>query len=228
MYVFAKSLDASRLVTFAGYMVHRPAVQRAEDDGSQYVDFVSVNIYDHHLEALRKVHALYPDKPVYVSEFGQRADSVKSEEERVSYLRAAMAAFRQCDFLIGASVWTFNDYASMFPGSNPDGYRPWGLVSPERAPRKMYYAWQEEFAPAVMTVQPLEGGGIEVTVVARDDFPRQKLRHHQLKLGGRTLEIPDLAPGEKKTFRVAAASGSLDRTVELVAPGGYVILRSNF
>ncbi len=228
MIAFAKSLDATRLVTFAGYMVHRPAVKRAEDDGSQFVDFISVNIYENHLEALRKVHALYPDKAVYVSEFGQRADLVKSESERVDYLRAAMEAFRQCDFVIGASVWTFNDYESMFPGSNANGYRPWGLVTPERAPREMYHAWQKEFAPAVVTVRPAGSGEVEITVAARNDFPRQTLRNHQLKVSGRVLEIPLLAPGERKTFHVSSAPGSSDRTVELIAPGGYVILRSSF
>jgi len=228
MYAFAKSLDATRLVTFAGYMVHRPPVKRADDDASQYVDFISVNIYDNHLEALRKVHALYPDKAVYVSEFGQRADAVKSESERVNYLRAAMEAFRQCDFVIGASVWTFNDYESMFPGSNANGYRPWGLVTPGREPREMYHAWQKEFAPAVVTVRPAGSGELEITVAARNDFPRQTLRNHQLKVSGRVIEIPVLAPGESKTFRVSPGPGTSDHTAELVAPGGYVILRSIF
>ena len=229
MYAFAKSIDPSRLVTFASYMVFRPSIKKPEDEASQYVDFISANIYGGHLENLRRIHALYPDKPVYVSEFGQRADEVKSEEERVDYLRRAMADFRQCDFLVGASVWTFNDYESSFPGSAANGYRPWGLVAPDRAPRAMYDAWKKEFSPAVVTVRPLASGGFEISVTVRKDFPSYTLRGYKLKAGGRVFDLPVLTPGESKTFTLEAGDGGpAAKTIELEKPGGFVILKSNY
>lgn len=225
---FTKSIDASRLVTFASNIAARPAIKRPEDEASQYVDFVSANIYGNHLENLRRIHALYPDKPVFISEFGQRADFVKNEDERVAYLHRAMKDFRQCDFLIGASVWTFNDYESMFPGSNANGYRPWGLVAPDRTPRAMYYAWQEEFSPAIVKVGKAGSGQLEVSVEARRDFPSYTLRHYKLKVSGQVFDIPTLAPGESTTFRAKAAVDITDRTLELEKPGGFVILKSNY
>lgn len=137
MYAFAKSLDPTRLVTFSTNILGRDVIKTGADEASQYVDFVSANIYGGHLKTLQKIHTLYPNKPVYVSEFGIRTDGVESEAQRIAYLKKAMSDFRQCDFLIGASVWTFNDYKSAFPGSNANGYRPWGLVSLEREPRGM-------------------------------------------------------------------------------------------
>ncbi|HEY0947250.1 MAG TPA: glycoside hydrolase family 2 TIM barrel-domain containing protein, partial [Opitutaceae bacterium] len=225
---FAKSLDPSRLVTFATNIVFRPTITKPEDEASQYVDFISANIYGNHLESLRRIHALYPDKPVFVSEFGQRADFVKSEEERVAYLERAMADFRQCDFLIGASVWTFNDYESLFPGSNANGYRPWGLVAPDRTPRGMYYAWQKEFSPAVVEVRRSGGERLEISVTARKDFPSYTLRHYTLEAGGQVFEIPLLAPGESKTFRLEPRAGAHDKTIRLSKPGGFVILESTY
>jgi beta-glucuronidase len=228
MIEFTRSLDASRLVTFASNVVTRPTITRPEDEASHYVDFISANIYGGHLERLERVHALYPDKPIYVSEFGLRADFAKNEEERVTHLRRAMEDFRKCDYLIGASLWTFNDYESMFPGSNANGYRPWGLVGPDRTPRAMYYAWQEEFSPAVVNVRPNGSGQLEITVTARKDFPRYTLRNYTLKVGGRTLDVPTLAPGESKTFVLEGATDQRDKTIELVKPGGFVMLTSTY
>ncbi len=228
MYAFAKSIDASRLVTFASYMVMRPIIKKPEDEASQYVDFISANIYGDHLASLRRIHALYPEKPIYVSEFGQRADGVKSEEERVAYLRRAMEDFRQCDFLAGASVWTFNDYESSFPGSAANGYRPWGLVTPDRVPRAMYYGWQKEFSPAVVTVRPVEPGRLEITVAVRKDFPSYTLRGYKLRSGDRVFDIPTLAPGESRTFTLEPGDITPEKTIELEKPGGFVILKLNY
>lgn len=229
MYAFSKLIDPSRLVTFASKIVALPSVQKPEDEASQYVDFVSANIYDHHLKNLQRIHALYPDKPVYVSEFGQRADMVADEQERVAYLHRAMADFRQCsDFLIGASVWTFNDYESLFPGSNANGYRPWGLVAPDRSPRAMYYAWQKEFSPAVVNARTLASGQVEISIMARRDFPSYSLRNYQLKVSGQVFEIPLLEPGQSRTFLIDSVTGQREKTIELAKPGGFVILKSNY
>jgi beta-glucuronidase len=229
MYAFAKSVDSSRLVTFASNIVQRPTIKRPEDEASQYVDFISANIYGNHLESLQRIHALYPDKPVYVSEFGLRADFVKNEEERVAYLHRAMVDFRECsDFLIGASLWTFNDYESMFPGSNANGYRPWGLVAPDRTPRAMYYAWQKEFSPAVVEVRRAELGRVEVSIIARKDFPSYTLRNYKLKVSGQVFDIASLAPGERKTFVIRPGADVSAKKIELLKPGGFPILEFSY
>jgi beta-glucuronidase len=116
----------------------------------------------------------------------------------------------------------------MFPGSNANGYRPWGLVAPDRTPRAMYYAWQEEFSPAVVKVRKIDSGQLEVSVEARKDFPSYTLRNYKLKVSGQVFGIPSLAPGGGKTFRIKADPNATDRTLELEKPGGFVILKSNY
>lgn len=224
MYAYVKSIDASRLVTFASMFVFRDIIQKPEDEASQYVDFVSANIYGDHLKNLKHIHALYPDKPVYISEFGLRTDGVKDEGDRVRHLQKAMQDFRQCDFLVGASVWTFNDYMSRFPGTNPNGYRPWGLISPERDLRGMYLTWQEEFAPATLAVK-VSDKQVAVTVTARNDFPRYTLRNYTVQCGGKPAKIDMLKPGESKTLTLEVAPGAAD--VSLVKPGGFVVVKKS-
>jgi beta-glucuronidase len=225
MYAFTKSVDPTRLVTFASMIVFNDHIKKAEDEASQYVDFVSANIYGAHLKHLQHVHELYPDKPVYVSEFGIRTDAVGSEEERVLHLKKAMEDFRKCDFLIGASVWTFNDYESSFPGTNINGYRPWGLVTPEREPRAMYITWQEEFSPAIVEVVK-RGTGVAIQVTARKDFPSYTLRNYKLMVSGKSYAIDILKPGETKSFDFTSSSGeNKSVSIELQKPGGFVILK---
>ncbi|MBT1687142.1 glycoside hydrolase family 2 protein [Dawidia soli] len=224
MYAYTKSIDASRLVTFASMFVFRDIIRTPEDEASQYVDFVSANIYGDHLKNLKHIHELYPNKPVYISEFGLRTDGVKDEQDRVRHLQKAMQDFRQCDFLVGASVWTFNDYMSRFPGTNPNGYRPWGLVSPERDLRGMYRAWQEEFAPATLSVR-VSGTQASVTVTARNDFPRYTLRNYTVQCGGKSAMIDMLKPGESRTLTLEVAPGAAD--VSLVKPGGFVVVKKS-
>lgn len=226
MKAFTNALDPSRLVTFASMYVWRDFIKEGKDEASQYVDFVSTNIYGNHFANLTKIHNLYPDKPVFISEFGARADQVKSEQDRVQHLRKAMADFRKCDYLIGASLWTFNDYQSNFPGTNANGYRPWGLVTPERQKRDMYFAVQEEFSPATIEVTGFEGDQVKVKVSARADFPSYILRGYSLRCGNERGQIPTLKPGESETLTFTASGDKVE--ISLVKPGDFVILTKTF
>jgi len=223
MSAFAKSLDNSRLITFASMMVWRDIIKNPEDEASQYVDFISANMYGNYLHNIQHIHDVYPNKPVYLSEFGIRADAVKTEDERVEYLRKAMQDFRQCDYVVGASVWTFNDYFSRYPGTNPNGYRPWGLVSPQRELRGMYKAWQEEFSPAVIELLEKKNGKAIISITARKDFPAYTMKGYQLRYNNHTVALNTLRPGDNQQMNIVLPGGIAE--VELVKPGGFVIMK---
>jgi len=222
MKAFTKKLDSTRLITFASMIVFRDNITSPGLEASQYADFVSANIYGDYPKNLDRIHKLYPDKPVYISEFGWRTDRVKNEEERVALLRAAVADFRKRDYVIGASVWTFNDYLSRYPGSAPNGYRPWGLVSPEREKRGMYLAWQEEFAPATIEVINRQAGSITLKITARNDFPSYTLKGYKLKSGTAIIDLGPLKPGESNELLVKTQGDTT--VVQLIKPGGFTIL----
>ncbi|MFT3936195.1 MAG: glycoside hydrolase family 2 TIM barrel-domain containing protein [Chitinophagaceae bacterium] len=221
---FVKSLDNSRLITFASMMVWRESIKKPEDEASQYVDFVSANIYGDYLPRIKHIHELYPDKPVYLSEFGIRADAVKTEDERVVHLKNAMSDFRQCDYVVGACIWTFNDYFSRFPGTNANGYRPWGLVTPQRETRGMYKAWQEEFSPAFVELLDKKNGQATLRVTARKDFPSYTLRGYQLTYNNHSIALNTLKPGESQQLNISIPGGAAE--VALIKPGGFVIMKT--
>lgn len=227
MRAFTKTLDATRFITFASFNVWRDYVKKPEDEASQYVDFISTNIYgNEQLAHLRHIHEVYPNKPVYISEFGMRLPQNGDEAARISYFRKAMQAFRSCDFLVGASVWTFNDYMSRYPGTDADGYRAWGLVSPDRTLRAVYQVWQEEFAPAVIELVKMDGTQAVVKVTARADFPSYTLRNYQLRYGNQLLPLHTLKPGESQQLTIPVTAKTL--TLTLVKPGGFVVLSKTF
>lgn len=222
MKAFVRGIDSSRLITFASYIVWRDYIRKPEEEASFYVDFISANIYANHEKCLEHIAAVYPGKPVYVSEFGRQAKPGNPETERISYLSGALQAFRRFDNLAGASVWSFNDYRSRYPGTESDGYRWWGLVTPGRTPRAMYYACQQEFAPAILTAQKEANGRMLVRVTARSNFPCRPLKAYSVRAGSTTIGLKTLAPGEAQELHMDLAAGP--QKIELVQPGGLTIL----
>jgi beta-glucuronidase len=83
MAAFVRTLDSSRPITFASYRAFRADLARPEDEGSQFVDFVSINSYaaaDRLGAVLDLVHQRYPGKPIVISEFGLRNDKASRDE----------------------------------------------------------------------------------------------------------------------------------------------------
>lgn len=230
MGAFVKTIDTTRLITFASYTVFRDYVQKPEDEASQYVDFICANIYGNHLKLLQKVHKVYPNKPIYISEFGMRFNAAGKEEDYLSYFKSAMEAFRQCDYLVGASVWTLNDYQSRFPGTDANGYRAWGLVTPARELRNSYVYLQEAFAPAVMEMVKMEAGKLTLAVKARADFPAYTLRNYQLQCGSVNIKLNTLKPGERQQVEIplSATNEKEGIKVSLVKPGGFIAVSKVF
>jgi beta-glucuronidase len=238
MAAFVRTLDSSRPITFASYRAFRADLARPEDEGSQFVDFVSINSYaaaDRLGAVLDLVHQRYPGKPIVISEFGLRNDKA-SRDERRGYFREGIAAIRQRPFVAGASVWTFQDYRSRFPDTAPNGYRPWGLVDPDRTPRDAYHIVAMEFAAARIAAAPLFVGKgrltVRVTVEARSDFPARAVRGLTLRMKSSEVTeplvvrpLPDLTPGQRIESDLDVAEPPLTATlsIEMVRPDGSVM-----
>jgi beta-galactosidase/beta-glucuronidase len=123
---FVKSLDDSRLVTFA-------SDRRVKDISFGPVDFIAINeyfgwYYGKQTDVgpmLDEMHRLFPDKPILVSEFG--ADSVAgwdpaiapvgsrdySYSAQVEFLKTHMKqifAPERKSFVAGGLIWVYNDF----------------------------------------------------------------------------------------------------------------------
>ncbi|HAK76476.1 MAG TPA: beta-galactosidase [Runella sp.] len=232
MMVYGKSLDPSRLFTFASMRLNiLPA--KPEDEATQYCDFVSTNTYGNHAKIFDHIHALYPDKPILISEWGVRADTPTGEAGQVSHLENVMAEIRKRPYIVGASWWSFNDYQSRHVGTNSNGYRPWGLVGPERNKRPLYHAHRREMSPVTLEKVRFQGGGqgihqLVIRVKNRSDFPAYALKNYTLKTGEATFNVPDLAPGQSAEITLPVRGFEQKLTLEVVKPTGYSVISETF
>ena len=216
---FIRSIDPGRLITFATNRVTTKVPPKEE--GSYYVDYVSMNTYSDPIGNggnIDIMHNRYPDKPLVVSEFGMRFDFVTEETEREDWFRMMVAEIRRRPWLSGASVWSFNDYRSRYVGTNPNGWREWGLVDPERKPRGSYQILRREFSGFAVKQAQILSGAVTIRLAARDDFPVYVPAPAELKVRmmdgqGRLLEIksvpiPVMQPGVEQMFRIPTTQGA--------------------
>jgi beta-glucuronidase len=237
---FVRSLDDSRFITVVALGSALAPTELAPADRSfHYVDAISVNLYSLGFgEGLERLHATWPEKPVLITEFGIRADQATPERQE-EYLRDFMRQIRQHPYVVNASVWTFNDYRSRYPGTNPDGTRHWGVVDFERRPRLLYHLLREEFAPATISVEAtrVAAGAVRsrVRVTGRDDFPRFTLREYTARvqlldgsdrvLHEETKPLGELRPGQSRDLTFDApgpnATGAARVLVEIIRPTGF-------
>jgi beta-glucuronidase len=145
MRAFTLVLDPTRLITFASRYTGDAAVKTGTDEASQYSDFVSINVYGGYAKRFDRVHELYPNKPVFVTEFGKMGEPGPHDPDRISDITTAVNAMKERPWMIGGSLWTWNDYRSLIKGTPENGIRPWGVVMINREHRDSWKVVQQLF-----------------------------------------------------------------------------------
>ncbi|MDR6941052.1 glycoside hydrolase family 2 protein [Mucilaginibacter pocheonensis] len=231
MIAFGRSMDPSRLFTFVSMRLNT-LPKKPEDEASQYSDFVCSNTYGNHAKVLDNIHRLYPDKPILISEWGKRADQ-PSKEGQVKDIETVVTEIRKRLYVIGASWWTYNDYQSRHAGTNPNGYRPWGLVGPDRTPRPAYNTYREEMSLVTLEKVRWQPGGnghhqLILKVSARADFPYYHVKNYILKTAQGSRKIPDLKPGSSVEIAVPVTGFDKMLSVQVITPTGFAVSEQSF
>ena len=232
MIAFAREVDPTRLYTFATNRLNTlPA--KPEDEASQYVDFVSTNTYGGHARSLDHIHKLYPDKPVFISEWGTRSDGNGGEEQQAKHIREVLSEIRKRPYVAGISWWTYNDYRSKLFGTNVNGFRQWGIVGPNRSPRAAYKVHQEELSPLTIEKVGYQSGEqglntLKVKLTARPDFPSRKLYAYYLKTAQSKVLIPDMNPGESRDINGPIQGFEGRAHISIYKPTGFLTMETEF
>ena len=226
MFAFIQAIDSTRLKTVVSNKLNHE-FGKAENEASYYADFICTNIYDSILgieKTLQKIERLYPDKPILVSEWGKRADQVKTEAERSVYIQKAMAVFRKSDHVVGSAWWSVNDYYSRYAGSNADGQRPWGLLDYHLLPRAAYFAQQAELSPVLITKKSFstETGTLTIEIHCKSDFPSYTLKGYTLKYGNKSVGLKAITPGERVELELILDSKPDQLNIQLLKPTGFL------
>lgn len=212
MIACAKSLDPTRPVGFASYHL---LGGRPWADATASADFVLMNEYFGTWHgprqalgpALDLVHATWPEKTVFVSEFGfaprweeiegpslispdqyyhlsekELLDPARCDLPRQQVIREHMEVFRSHPYVAGAIFWTYQDQGM--------GGFGMGVVDEARRHRGSWEVLRREFAPLrIESIQPVQGtGGGRVFVITLrtrgplvNDMPAYSLRDYTLR-----------------------------------------------
>ncbi|RZJ23618.1 MAG: hypothetical protein EON51_01675 [Acinetobacter sp.] len=234
----ARTLDPSRLAVVVSHTPDKAADVIAQSDLGM------INRYNSKLKPVtEKIHFQHPNKLLFYSEYGV---AQTSEDLNTDFnFKAMLDSIRQLPYLMGASLWTYNDYRSNYLGTKSfSETRPWGIVNDFRQRKNAWYAAQKEYAPLkVFKIDPIQKGKVNSTTVLtltpRNvlDLPAYSLKDYRVvwrikDQNGQTLfadfiELPLTKPGGqtlKKEISWPEKANAALMEVALVSPLNYTLI----
>lgn len=222
MQEFTRSLDPHRIVTH----VSNSRITRAMPPASDPLGLGPVTLYNRYAPAgdiADALHHVWPRQPVFFSEFGTKQFGAGTDRRIEGLEQIYQQLTANKPYVIGVSLWTFNDYRSGFPGTPASGNREWGVVTEDRQPKAAYQQVRELFSPVrSLTVKD---GWIRLDPRGPDEVPSFTLRGYKLKWDGGEIALPEIKPGDPAwTSAKSVKSGTV---VKLYTPTGYDVAESN-
>lgn len=227
----AKSLDPNRLVVYASN-----TAQKFPTDAIGYTDLGMINAYggwenaaDHAWE--------YHQKPIFISEFGHR---LNDEDPNIGDIPAEkmMNSFRNKDYVLGASLWTLNDYRSDYHGDSgwktpPSQNRAWGVVTSFRKKKRGFYSIQNQFAPIKnlsLTKIDSEKRQASVSIKPREklDIPANVLRNSQIEWTIFNDDLTAIATKKKAVKTITPGDDSFEIPITWDSKEGLSMLNVSF
>jgi beta-galactosidase len=234
----SRLLDPSRLATVVSHTAHR-----WKEDMIDYSDLGLVNSYSANLEPITdKMHTLQSDKLLFYSEYGvsQTSDNLDTDFN----FKALLDSIRFKPYLMGASLWTYNDYRSDYKGTR--GFtesRPWGVVNDFRQRKRSWYSIRKEHSPLkTFELKSVKLGAKTSTAVLnlkprlKLDLPAYSMRDYRVvwrttdangrHLSADFLSLPLIKPDDKaltKTLSWPQHSNAAMLQVELVSDLNYAV-----
>jgi beta-glucuronidase len=252
---FIRQLDPDRFVSYADDKL--PKLERAEDSAAKDAGFIMMNEYfgswhgprEALAPSLDRLHHMFPDKMVIISEFGFAGLFAKRPEDadamRVKIIEEQMPELAKRDWIAGAILWCYQDYRSrrnLRPGLQ-EGIVEHGLVDAYRQRKPSYYVWKNLNAPATLSVQfnPDQTDPQEFIITVRpngiNQLPSYPLHGYSLNWSLYTDDGALVASGSKELGDIGGdvtASGRysgdlqehLTLHVRLLRPSGFVAAQS--
>lgn len=140
-----EELDSSRLITYVSFTAFRDNDPKMEP--AQHADMLCFNSYGDFVEAAQKIHQHWPDKLIFITEFGQDQIGYLPDDTLDDRIGSKLKRLAELPYVAGASLWTYNDYRSDYRQTPLGGDRTWGVVDVWRTPKQAAKQIQEAFAP---------------------------------------------------------------------------------
>ena len=221
-----------------------------DNDAVKFCDLIMMNKYGNFEKAVDNLKIRYPNKIVFLSEYGAHADNLIYDTPNNSTFKSLMVDnLRSKENLIGYSIWTFNDYRSSYQTPVPSvstplhQHRQWGVVDVYRNKKRAYRQMQNFYAPISdlqLSINTLTGQKMQSDIVLvprkKMDIPAYELKGYQLVWELRnsknenssmgTIPLDHILPGtESKFYQVKFSKSDSDMffKLSLLSPTGYVV-----
>lgn len=236
-------LDPHRLVTCVSNSGQKEEYT-PETDPNTFVDIIMHNMYRWQgdpQEILTTLRTKWPDKPVFISEFGfDPFPSTALDGDKEIFSEWTNHFRHQNEFVIGTSMWTFNDYRSGYAGTTAEENRVWGIINSWRQKRRLFDRIKKEHAP-VLDIEILNidfeknTANIRMPIRSESDYPSHAMYNYKLAYQFRngngevvfknSLDLPTIVPSDKEWIGSISwerlPSNILDLTISLVTPTNY-------
>ncbi len=234
-------LDAHRLVTCVSNSGQKPAYT-PETDPNTHVDLIMHNMYRWQgkpQEILNTLREKWPNKPIFISEYGFDPYPTASLDGDKPIVSEWNNHYRgKNEFVIGTSMWTFNDYRSGYGGTSAEENRVWGVINVWGQKRRLFERFQKENSPVeVLALGEVDLAKKSTTIKVKtkdlSNYPSYTLTNYKLAytfysesgevLFQKNVGLPTLKPG-------ASWEGTIDwdefknpylLKVSLINPLGY-------
>ncbi len=230
-------LDSTRIVT---YVSNTADFQK--DDAAKFGNMIWINKYGYHRKAIDDLKVIYPDKPVFMTEYGgHNTNLIYDTPNNTLFPRFLVDSVSGRENAFGFALWTFNDYRSTYKAPNPATTTPmhenrqWGVVDVYRNKKRAYRQMQKFYAP----VRDLQVKNNKITIIPREklDIPAFSLKNYKLvwsvfdKNGkiqeGNFIHLPTINPSDKPLdfpIKWTANGQTAYLKVTLLSPTGYSVL----
>ncbi|RNL95173.1 hypothetical protein ED312_00815 [Sinomicrobium pectinilyticum] len=204
-----KELDTGRLVTYVSHTAFREGID-INMEPARHADLICFNNYGDFVKSARTIHQRWPDKPVFITEFGQKQIGYSRDDSLDQNVTAGLAEIGKLPYIAGASLWTYNDYRSDFKGTPLGGDRTWGVVDVWRKPKRAARQIRKAFAPVsdldVQWDDKNHTVQVRISPRAENELPTYTLSGYKLRLSlhdktGKMLSeketgLKDITPGD--------------------------------
>ncbi|TXG36099.1 glycoside hydrolase family 2 TIM barrel-domain containing protein [Seonamhaeicola maritimus] len=238
-----QELDPYRLVTCVSNSGQKEEYT-PETDPNTFSDLIMHNMYrwqGEPQEILTTLRTKWPNKPVFISEYGFDPFPSTEIDGDKEIFSEWMGHFKnKNEFVIGTSMWTFNDYRSGYAATTAEENRVWGIITTWRQKRRLFDRIKKEHAPIenleILNVDfKKKSAEILIPIKSRRDYPSHSMTGYQLKYQftdtngdivlNEAIDLPILRPEDNywkgEVIWDDLPENILDLTVRLMTPTGY-------